>query len=76
MTITRDQAITEARSAADRAKSLAREADNAAHNRDLRDRVQHLAAAGSLWADTARAYADLAQALREPVTADDEKTED
>ena len=75
MPITRDQAIAEARSAADRAKSLARDAENAAHNRDIRDRVPNFAAAGALWADTARAYAALAQALPETVNADDENTE-
>lgn len=72
MPITRDQAIAEARTAADRAKSLARDAENACQNRDLRDRVPNFAAAGALWADTARAYAALAQALPETV---DENTE-
>lgn len=58
--MTREQAMAEARNAADRAKRLADYADNAAQNGDSQGKVPRLAAAGALWADTARAYAAIA----------------
>lgn len=61
----RDQALTEARNAADKAKRLAEHAGNAADNGDSQGKVPRLAAAGALWADTARAYAALAAVLPE-----------
>lgn len=66
--MTRDQALTEARLAAGRAKELAKYADSAAHNPDNRAKVPTFAAAGALWADVARSYAALAQAMPDTET--------
>lgn len=68
--LTREQALTEARNAAARAKTLAGHAESAAHNLDREGRVPMLAAAGALWADTARAYAALAAALPQDTPKD------
>lgn len=69
MDFTREQALNEARIAASRAENLARYAESAAHNADNRPKVPMFAAAGALWADTARAYAALAAVL--PETAEE-----
>lgn len=70
--VNRDQALNEARDAAARAKNLAQYAESAAHHADNRPKVPTFAAAGALWADTARAYAALAGVLpeTEPETKD------
>ncbi|MHC3471204.1 hypothetical protein ACYF6T_21255 [Streptomyces sp. 7R007] len=75
--MTRNQAIGEARMAAARAKNLAAYTESAAQSGDPNHyaRTERLAAAGALWADTARAYATLAQALPEPAEADDDTQE-
>lgn len=63
--MTRKQRLAMADAAAGRAASLAREAESAARNNDLRYKAQPLAAAGVLWADVARAHAAIAEALPE-----------
>jgi hypothetical protein len=68
--VTREQALTEARNAAGRAKTLAGDAENAAHNAGRCHLAPYYAAAGALWADTARAYTAIAQALPETTTED------
>lgn len=67
----RDQALTEAVSAASNAAKFAEYAGNAAHGGDSQGKVPRLAAAGALWADTARAYAALAAVLPETPGATD-----
>ncbi|MFI6662501.1 hypothetical protein ACIBL8_44150 [Streptomyces sp. NPDC050523] len=66
--MTREQAITEARNAAGRAKTLAQEVESAALSSDPNRRAdgEQRAAAGALWADTSRAYSALAAVLPEP----------
>ncbi|MDW4904447.1 hypothetical protein RB628_03610 [Streptomyces sp. ADMS] len=66
--MTRDQALTEARHAVGRAKELATYAESAAHSFDNRAKAPTFAAAGALWADVARSYATLAQAMPETET--------
>ncbi|AZQ35925.1 hypothetical protein EJ357_22605 [Streptomyces cyaneochromogenes] len=58
----REEALTEARIAAGKAESLARKAEASAENLDRKHLTPNLAAAGALWADVARAYADIAAA--------------
>lgn len=48
-----------------RAERLADKAENAATHADHQRNVQPLATAGALWADIARAHADIAAALNE-----------
>ncbi|MFF4933556.1 hypothetical protein ACFY2H_32385 [Streptomyces griseofuscus] len=73
--MTRDEAITEAATAADKARCLAAEAHRASTIRDLHSQTQMYAAASGAWADTARVYIALAAELAaQPVT--DETTED
>lgn len=62
--MTRTEALTQARQAADKAVYLAGEAERYAHGTHAH-KTAPLAAAGALWADTARAYTALAQALPE-----------
>ncbi|MFC8429897.1 hypothetical protein [Streptomyces sp. NPDC057253] len=71
MYLTRDQALAEAGRAAAKAKRLAEYAEGAAHSGDPNQYIKatRFAEAASVWADTSRAYAALAQAL--PETADD-----
>ncbi|MFF7949407.1 hypothetical protein [Streptomyces griseorubiginosus] len=73
--MTREQALTEARLAAGKAKRLAEYAEGAAHSGEPSHyaKTNRFAEAGALWADTSRAYAQLAQAL--PETADTDTTE-
>ncbi|MGW3651880.1 hypothetical protein [Streptomyces sp. NPDC000878] len=66
--MTRDQALTEARHAAARAKELARFADQDLSHPTLKAEVPLRAAAGALWADVASAYASIAVALPETTT--------
>lgn len=66
--MTRDQALNEAINAASNARTLAQHAANAADNGDSQGKVPRLAAAGALWADTARAYAAIAAATPEMQT--------
>ncbi|TXJ73289.1 hypothetical protein E2C11_29555 [Streptomyces lavendulae] len=67
----RDEALTEATTAADKARHLAAEAQRASTIRDLHSQTQMYAAASGAWADTARVYIALAAEL-----GADEKTED
>jgi hypothetical protein len=66
--MTRDQALNEAINAASNARKLAQHAANAADYGDSQGKVPRLAAAGALWADTARAYAAIAATLPEMQT--------
>ncbi|MFM9643576.1 hypothetical protein [Streptomyces turgidiscabies] len=66
----REQRLPMADAAATRAAGLAREAEDAAHNRDVYDRVQPLTAAGALWADIARVHAAIAATLPATESAD------
>lgn len=66
--MTRDQALTEARQAAARAKELARFADLDLNHPTLKTEVPLRAAAGALWADVAQSYAALAAVLPETET--------
>ncbi|MFF9625381.1 hypothetical protein [Streptomyces griseosporeus] len=59
--MTREQALTEARAAADRAKEMADRAESFARNYS-HEYVETFAAAGGLWADVSRAYAAIAAA--------------
>jgi hypothetical protein len=69
--MTRDEAIDTARDAARRATTLAGHAESAAHHADRKSKVPLFAAAGAVWADTARAWAAIAAALPEPATDDE-----
>jgi hypothetical protein len=64
--MTREQALTEARTAAARAKELAAAADRDLDHPTLKHDVPARAAASSAFADTATAYAAIAAAL--PIT--------
>lgn len=66
--MTRDQALTEARNAAARAKELAAAADRDLDHPTLKHDVPARAAASSAYADTASAYAAIAAALPETTT--------
>jgi hypothetical protein len=66
--VTREQRLTMADAAATRAAGLARDAEAAARSYDRRSQAEPLAAAGSLWADVARAHAAIAAALPETET--------
>lgn len=66
--MTRSQRLTMADAAMVRATSLARDAEGYARSHDSRHKAAPLAAAGSLWADVARAHAAIAAAL--PSTAE------
>jgi hypothetical protein len=75
--VTREEALSLARTAARRAAVLADHAENTAHKDDpnRRHQVQQFAAAGAAWADVARAHAAIASATPEPTpdpTTDDE----
>lgn len=63
--MTREQALAQARIAANKSKKFAEYAGNAADGGDSQGKVPRLAAAGALWADTARAYAAIAAATPE-----------
>ncbi|WP_086564288.1 hypothetical protein [Streptomyces africanus] len=71
----RRNALELAAAAADRAAALAEEAERLARHDDFRPKTGPFAAAGSLWADTSRAYTALAVALPETTTDTDEQTE-
>lgn len=62
--MTRTEALDQARKAAHQAAYLAGEAERYAHGTHSH-RAAAFAAAGALWADTARAYTALAQTLPE-----------
>ena len=64
--MTRDEAIANACEAAERADVLADHAEGAAHHADRKSKVPLFAAAGAVWADTARAWAAIAAVLPEP----------
>ena len=61
----RQLALTLADEAASRATALARQAQRAVDNGDSMGQLPSLAAAGSLWADVARAQAAIAAAMTE-----------
>ncbi|MEV0183826.1 hypothetical protein AB0I54_31760 [Streptomyces sp. NPDC050625] len=63
--MTRDQALTEAREAAAKAKKLAEEAERAVNSLDRHHKTERYAAAGSAWADVSRTYTDLAALLED-----------
>ena len=63
--MTRDEALTEARHAAARAKELAKAADRDLYHHDLKHDVPRLTATSTAYADTARAYAAIAAVLPE-----------
>lgn len=63
--MTREQALTEARTAAARAKELAQAADRDLDHPTLRFETSLRAAAGAVWADVSRSYSALAAALPE-----------
>jgi hypothetical protein len=61
----RQQALTEAGNAADKARRSAEYVDNVVAGGDSQGKVPRLAAAGALWADVARSYAAIAAATPE-----------
>jgi hypothetical protein len=63
--VTREELVTTAQNAADKAAVLAGEAEAAAHSFHDRDMAERLAAAGALWADVARAHTSIAAVLPE-----------
>jgi len=63
--MTRAQRLTMAAAAATKAAGLAADAEAAARSSHSHDQAAPLAAAGSLWADVARAHAAIAAALPE-----------
>ncbi|GAA2317519.1 hypothetical protein GCM10010234_74520 [Streptomyces hawaiiensis] len=69
----RRNALELAAAAADRAAALAEEAERLVRHDDFRPKAPAFAAAGSVWADTSRAYTALAVAL--PDTTTTEQTE-
>jgi len=72
--MTREEAIDKAFTAARRATTLADHAEMAAHHADRQSKVPQFAAAGGVWADTARAWAAVAAVLPEPKPATDDET--
>ena len=68
--VNRQQRLTMADAAVTRAASNARDAERYARMDDHRHKTGPLAAAGSLWADVARAHAAIAQALPETEDTD------
>jgi hypothetical protein len=62
-TVTRQKHLAQATTAAERASELAEEADRYAHHDDHQRKVAPIAAAGALWADVARAHAEIAAAM-------------
>lgn len=60
--MTREEHLARAEVAVTRAAGLARDAEGAARSNDNRHKVEPLAAAAALWADIARAHADIAAA--------------
>lgn len=67
--MTREQALTEARTAAARAKELAAAADRDLNHPTLAHHTPKLAAVGALYAATSRAYTALAAVL--PATTEE-----
>ncbi|MET8449327.1 hypothetical protein [Streptomyces sp. NPDC005209] len=63
--MTRTQALTEAREAAAKAKTLAAEAERAVHSLDRHHKTERYAAAGQAWADVSRTYTALAAELED-----------
>ncbi|MFF0080235.1 hypothetical protein ACFYR1_11115 [Streptomyces canus] len=66
----REQALTEARNAADKARRSAEYVDNINAGGDSQGKVPRTAAAGALWADVARSWAAIAAATPETTTED------
>jgi hypothetical protein len=62
--MTREQALKAAQTAAERAETLAARAEDGARTGST-SRLEQWAAAGTLWAETSRAYSDLARVLPE-----------
>lgn len=72
--MTREEALAKARAAAGHAANLAESAQGAAYSESRTHVAVPLAAAGALWADTARAYAAIAAVLPEPIPTSDNET--
>ncbi|MFJ9474708.1 hypothetical protein ACIRRI_06790 [Streptomyces mirabilis] len=68
--MTREERLSLASTAMDKATQLARDAEFHARSSESRQRAQPLAAAGALWADIARAHTDIARLLPETESAD------
>ncbi|MFJ8934193.1 hypothetical protein ACIRL0_00525 [Streptomyces sp. NPDC102365] len=68
---TQQQYVALAWNAVSRAAQMARQAEDAANQRGRQDQVAPLAAAGALWADTARAYVAILAVLPEPADPTD-----
>ena len=68
--MTRNEALQQARYAALRAHDLAAEAERLARHEDFRPKAPAFATAGTVWANTAQAYAAIAAALPETTTED------
>jgi hypothetical protein len=61
--VTREELVTTAQNAADKAAVLAGEAEAAAHSFHDRDMAERLAAASTAWASVARSHAAIAALL-------------
>jgi len=68
----RQNAVAKAAAAADRAAYLAGEVERYARGFDIHPKVPQFSAAAAAWADTARAYADIAAVLTEATTKQQE----
>ncbi|MFJ8027435.1 hypothetical protein [Streptomyces sp. NPDC096311] len=68
--MTREQRLTMANAAMERAADLARDAELHARHSESRHRAQPLAAAGALWVAIARGHADIAVLLPEDAQED------
>lgn len=68
--MTREERLTMADAALQRAAGLARDAEVHARHSESRHRAQPLAAAGALWVDIARGHNDIARLLPETESAD------
>lgn len=68
--MTREERLTMANAAVERAAGLARDAEIHARHSESRHRTQPLAAAGALWADIARIHTDIARLLPATESAD------
>ncbi|MEU3546296.1 hypothetical protein [Streptomyces longwoodensis] len=66
----RNERLTLAQAALQRAAGLARDAEDAARSTHFRDKAAPLAAAGTAWAEIARSHAALAAVLPETEPTD------
>lgn len=67
----RQQTLAKAQDAAYKAAALASQAQSYTTHADHKADVSRIAAAGALWADTARAYAAIAAVMPDTQPADD-----